>query len=340
MRSRSGLRSILAAFLLFAWGGILDVGADPAQSQCAGVDMLAEFERQDPDLYASVMENARRIENTEALLWRIDKAGSEPSYLFGTVHLSDPRVTTLSEQVKSALAHSKALSVEVADLSEPTVAKAMTNAADLLLYKDGRTLKEQLTPDEFQRVQDIVSKSGMPGEFAGMLKPWLVNMLLSVSDCERRHVSAGAPVLDIRLAEEAQKLGIPVNGLETIEQQLTALADVPDDQQIQMLKAGLAYASRTDDMMETLVQLYLKRQIGAAIPFQLALAAKAGAPASAFEGFKKLLLVDRNAKMRDGVLPLIENGGSFIAVGALHLPGKTGLVQLLRAAGYTLTPIE
>ncbi len=165
-------------------------------------------------------------------------------------------------------------------------------------------------------------------------------MLLAMSDCERMQVAAGAPVLDMRVAEEAQKKGLAVKGLESVQSQLTALAAVPDDQQVQMLKVGLKYADRADDMMETLVQMYLKRRIGAAMPFQLALAAQQGTPASAFDGFKQTLLVERNEKMRDTALPILNDGKAFIAIGALHLPGPTGLVALLRGAGYRVTAIE
>jgi uncharacterized protein len=115
---------------------------------------------------------------------------------------------------------------------------------------------------------------------------------------------------------------------------------VPEDQQVAMLKVGLKYIDRSDDIMETLVQMYVKRQVGAAMPFQLALAAENGVPASAFDGFQKTLLVDRNVKMRDAATPMLEKGNVFIAVGALHLPGETGLVSLLRERGYTVTPVE
>jgi uncharacterized protein YbaP (TraB family) len=180
----------------------------------------------------------------------------------------------------------------------------------------------------------------MPEVVAAVLRPWMISTLLATSDCERKSVASGAKVLDLRVAEEAQKDGVTVAGLETIEAQFHALASIPNDQQIAMLKVGLKYADRSDDLVETLIQMYLKREIGAAMPFQLALAAEAGVPSSAFDGFKKTLLIDRNARMRDAAEPLLEKGNAFIAVGALHLVGSTGLVALLRARGYTVTAAE
>lgn len=309
-------------------------------AQCAGQDMMSELATTSPDLHKKVQSEAAAFGNTEAVLWKIEKDGLAPSYLFGTMHLSDPRLTTLSPAIKDALSASSTLALEVADLSEGALASAMSKAGDMILFTDGRTLSQFLTPEEYKKVQDVVGKSGMPGEFAGLFKPWLINMLLAMSDCERKKVASGAPVLDMKVAEEAQKAGLKVVGLESIEQQLGALAAVPEDQQIQMLKVGLKYADRADDMMETLVQLYQRRNLGAALPFQAALASLHGTPESAFDGFKKSLLVDRNVKMRDAAQSLLVSGKAFIAVGALHLPGPTGLVALLRQDGFTVTAIE
>ncbi len=333
---------VVAASCLSAAPAIAAEQKSPAPSavQCQGRDMLSELAARAPTLHRQVIEDGRALANTDAILWKIEKADVAPSFLFGTMHLSDSRLTTLTPAVIAAIKQTKTVALEVADLSDGAMAQAMTKAADLIVYGNGDTLESKLTKAEYAAVQSIVQKSGMPSEFAGMFKPWLVNMLLALSDCERKKVAAGAQVLDMRIAEEAQKNGATVAGLETIEQQLSALASVPEDQQVQMLKVGLKYADRADDMIETLVQMYLKRQLGSAMPFQIALAAEQGVPASAFDGFKNALLVERNAKMRDAALPLVEKGSVFIAVGALHLSGTTGLVTLLQNAGYTLTAIE
>jgi uncharacterized protein YbaP (TraB family) len=311
-----------------------------APEQCGGADMLTEMQTKEPETYAKVMDEAGKLENTEAILWKVEKVSVEPSYLFGTIHMSDKRVATLSEKTQAAFATAKTVALEIANTSDTALIEAMTKVPELLAYAGGSTLQAQLTPDEFKKVQALVTKTGMPADAAVVLKPWLISMLMSISDCQRLQMAAGIEALDKRLEAEAKKRGATVVGLETAESQLAAMASVPNDQQILMLKSGLAYAERTDDMIETLVQMYLKRQIGATMPFQKALAEKTGVPASAFEGFIKMLLVDRNARMRDAMKPLFDKGQAFVAVGALHLSGKTGLVALLRETGYTVTAVE
>ncbi len=311
-----------------------------APEQCGGNDMLAEMATQNPGDHRRIMDEAAALENANAVLWKIEKPGVAPSYLFGTIHMADKRVTSLSDTVSKAAGSAKTVALEVAKTSGASVLEAMAKVPDLLAYTDGTTLQAQLTGDEFKKVQAFVAKSGMPPEAAIVLKPWLVSMMLAVSDCQRQQLAAGADALDSRLEKQAEQRGATVVGLETADSQLKAMASVPNDQQILMLKSSLAYIDRTDDMIETLVQLYLKRQLGATMPFQKILAEKSGVPASAFEGFNKILLIDRNAKMRDAALPLFEKGDAFVAVGALHLSGKTGLVALLRDAGYTVTAVE
>jgi hypothetical protein len=328
----------LALFTLIAPG--VASAADDLPARCQGNDMLAELQTKSPDVYKKVMDESRALPNTEAELWKIEKPGIPPSYLFGTMHLSDPRIATLAPAVKDIIAQSKSVTLEVADLSEKAVAAAMTKTAPLIVYTNGQSLKKALSDDEYKGVEQTITKAGMPGELAATMKPWLISMLLATSDCERKQVAAGKTVLDLQVAAEAQKHGIAITGLETIESQLGALADIPDDQQIAMLKVGLKFIDRADDMTETLVQMYVKRQIGAAMPFQLALATQSGISPSVFDGFRKSMLIDRNAHMRDAALPMLDKGSAFIAVGALHLPGPTGLVALLRESGYIVTPVE
>lgn len=337
MRFRLSLAALpIAAFLV----GPAAFAAGPKDDTCQGSDMLAETKVTNPEVYEQIMAEAEATENAGALLWKIERDGRPTSYLFGTVHLTDDRVTKLSPAVLSALKEAKAIALEVADLSENATATVIAQLAPLAIYSDGRRLDQMLSPSEYESVKNVVSRSGLPADLAALFKPWIVSMILSVSDCERTKVQQGKRVLDMKIAETGKSLGIPVVGLETIPDQLAALAAVPEKQQLDMLRVSLRFAHRMNDLMETLVQLYLDRRITAALPLQLAMARQAGVGEGAFAGFQQKLLTERNAKMISVAEPLLTQGGVFIAVGALHLPSKNGLVALLRQAGYTVTAVE
>jgi uncharacterized protein len=345
MGFRPALRVAVATFALTALlGGISAARAAEAdkasEDKCQGVDMLAETKAKDADLYRRIMAEADATENSDAILWKIERDGRPASYLFGTVHLTDERITHLSPAVESALGEAKTIALEVSDLSEKATTSVIAKSAPLVMFTDGQRLDKLLSSTEYETVKTIITRSGMPADLAALFKPWIVTMILSVSDCERAKVQQGARVLDMKIAEIGTQRGLKVVGLETIPEQLEALAAVPQSQQLKMLRASLKFANRTNDMMETLVQLYLHRKISAAMPFQVAMAHEVGIGDEAFAGFQQKLLVERNAKMQLAAEPLLKEGGVFIAVGALHLSGKKGLVALLREAGYTVTAVE
>jgi uncharacterized protein YbaP (TraB family) len=349
LRKRLKAASLAALLILapcqLAWPqakptGAAPVPAPPQPVECHGIDMLPEIKAHNPKAYAHLEREGATAENGSAVLWRLERAGVAHSYVLGTVHLTDNRVTTLSDKVRNALEQSSAVVLEAADLSADATARALAEATKTTTYTDGRSLANMLTADEYEKVRATLSRAGVPTETARFYRPWVITMLLAVSDCERRKVQNGELVLDMKIAAEAKARGITVGGLETIEEQLAAMTSVPDDQQVGMLRASLKYVDRTDDLVETMVRLYLDRRIGATWDFQLVLAAQAGVGEASFAGFKQKLIVERNRKMRDGALPFLEKGGAFIAVGALHLPGKTGLIALLREAGYTAVAVE
>lgn len=340
MRFRFAFAVAALAIAALPQAGASAAEKDAAPDKCRGIDMLAETAAKDPQTYTRIMAESAVTKNAGAILWKIEKEGRPASYLFGTVHLTDERVTNLSPAVNAALNEAKVVALEVSDLSEDATASVIAQSAPLVMFTDGRRLDTLLSNTEYDAVKSIIGRSGMPVDLAALFKPWIVTMILSVSDCERTKVQQGARVLDMKIAEIGKARGLEVVGLETIPAQLEALAAVPEEQQLDMLRASLKFADRTDDLMETLVQLYIGRKITAAMPFQIALAKQAGVSDQAFVGFQEKLLVERNEKMSVVAEPLLDKGGVFIAVGALHLPGDKGLVALLRQAGYSVSPLE
>jgi uncharacterized protein len=198
----------LAALL----AGAITCAADDAQ-ECRGIDILAETRAKEPELYRSIMEKAGATVNADALLWKIERDGTPPSYLFGTVHLTDERVTTLSPAVERALQDSKTIALEVSDLTQQATAAVLAKSGPLVMYTDGRRLDHQLSSTEYEAVKGIITRSGMPADLAAQFKPWIVTMIMSVSDCERTKVQQGARVLDMKIAEIGKSRGLEVIGL-------------------------------------------------------------------------------------------------------------------------------
>ncbi|MGH1419507.1 MAG: TraB/GumN family protein [Hyphomicrobiaceae bacterium] len=307
---------------------------------CRGKDLLAELKINSPQSHAAIMAAADKIPNGEAILWKVERDGLPTSYLFGTVHLTDPRAQQFSDQMLGALAMSKYLALEVADLTPEKTSQAIAASAKSVLFTDGKRLDKLLDSKEYAFVAQTLKKSGMPTGLAPLFKPWIVTMIMSVPDCERKKVAKGELVVDMRLGQEARRLGIEVVGLETIESQLSAMAAVPLQDQLQILRASLKYMKQTNDLSETVLQLYLARRISATLPFQAALARRVGINPDVYKSFTRELLTKRNLRMRNKIISMLEKNSTFVAVGALHLPGDTGLVNILRQAGFKLTAME
>lgn len=348
MPKASRLIFLLALFSAIGWSAATaGVTGDPDKGyaaseppRCRGANLVNRLATSDPSLHDRIVEAAGATENGDALLWKIERSGRPPSHLFGTVHLTDARVRAISSATRTALRNARHVLLETSEVSSSATTRALLRAAKAAVYTDGRTLDALLTKDEFKKVLKTVGRSGIPAKAVRLYRPWMISMLLSGSACERRRLQEGEVVLDMALAEEARIHGIPVTGLETADEQIKILASVPEDQQIGMLRANLALIDDTDNLMETMIQLYLDRQIGAVWELQMVLAEEAGVSSSSFDGFRQAVIVDRNATMLDASLPAFNKGGVFMAVGALHLPGEKGLVALLRRAGYTVTPVE
>ena len=307
---------------------------------CKGIDILEALKTADATNYKKLIDVAKNTSNGTALFWKIEIPKRPPSFLLGTMHLTDERVTTLKPIVAKALSRSKRIVLEIADMSKGAMNKVMFKTLNLLMF----TGKDRLTPlldnSEFSVVKRAVVAAGMPAEMTERLKPWFATMIMALSPCERARAAAGIPALDQKLADIAKKNGLELHGVETIKEQFLSMTSIPMADQVEMLKSTIKYYDRTQDLLETMIRIYQRRQMGLAWPLQLLLAQKAGADISRFESFRQNLIVKRNIRMRDRALAHLKKGGTFFAVGALHLPGKNGLVELLRNSGLKVTPAE
>ncbi len=111
-------------------------------------------------------------------------------------------------------------------------------------------------------------------------------------------------------------------GLETFALQIGALDGLPEKAQIGLLKATVATIHLRNDALEVVHRAYLARDLAISVPFTKRIVERAGHDPSPLDDFERDIATKRNYGMRDASLPLLQQGGAFIGVGALHLPGQ------------------
>jgi uncharacterized protein YbaP (TraB family) len=333
------LKLLAAASLLFllAFAATLAMAVRQANAEpvaCTGKDMLAELRQADPAKYAAVEAEAAKVENGEGLLWKIEKPGVAPSFLFGTMHVTDPRVTTLTPAAQAAYDAAGTVVVETTEvLDQQKMMASIMQKPELTMFTDQTTLASLLPPGEADFVNKALEVRGIPPHSVARMKPWVITTMLSLPACELQRKTAGAPVLDAKLAQDAVAGGKKLEGLETAVEQLEAMASLPIELHVKGLIDTLKVGERIDDANETMIQLYVRGEVGTVWPLF-----RATLPSGYDDvAFEKTMITTRNHTMVRRAGTILDAGNAFIAVGAMHLPGPEGLVALLRKAGYTVS---
>jgi len=262
-----------------------------------------------------------------ALFWSIKKAGEPAGYLLGTIHSEDPRVLEFSGDFLRKLKENNIFAMElVPDL--PTLARL----TEYMHYPPGQTLESVIGPSRYNMLETALSAYRVPAEFVSRMKPWAAMMTLSTPPPETGFF------MDLSLSLRASGSGLKVVGLETLEQQLSFLEEMPLPMQLDLLDQAIAEFSQVNEAHDMMVDAYLTNdlfELQALTDEQLE---DVGAEAGDY--FIESGIHARNLRMAQTLLPYLENNTVFVAVGALHLPGDEGLLKLLRRQGFELTPLE
>ena len=314
------------------------------QHACTGTDLLAAMAADAPDKLADIRRQGAATPNGQSLLWKVTVAGApasaSPSFLFGTMHSADPRVTDLPDPVEAAFENADTVMIESTQTLDPEAMQtAMAELGAMTLLADGQQLEESVEPDNLAALKQAVEARNMPWRVANRLQPWLVAATIASPLCEIHAKQAGEPVLDTLIGRRARKDGKTLIGLETIKEQFTAIASVPHEFHVSALNETIRLGDVADDMLETTKLLYLRGEMGTVLPMVRALAPETYRGRGNAE-FRELLLSRRNVTMVERAETHLRQGGAFMAVGALHLPGSDGIVELLRQRGFAVEPAE
>ncbi|MFQ5773997.1 MAG: TraB/GumN family protein [Kiloniellaceae bacterium] len=266
----------------------------------------------------------------QGLLWQVERPGVAPNYLFGTIHITDERVLDLPPPVRAAFEAARSATFEVIMTDEVRIKMARA-----MVLNDGRTLESILGPELYEETVAAGRRYGIGPERLRHFKPWALATIFSIPQAELARTSSGDLPLDQWLQAEAARRGKPLHALESADEQIALFNDLAEADQVALLEAAVADNAAIEAMFEEMTRLYLARDVGAIVAKMLA--DSGSQRPRILELFMLRFNEARNAVMVERMAERLNEGGAFIAIGALHLPGETGLLSLLERRGYRLT---
>lgn len=272
----------------------------------------------------------------KSLLWEVSGKGlAKPSYLFGTYHvLNDAYMNANQQKALNLFLAADGLVVEMV-IDTPAIMAAQR----YMVMPENRISKLLDTASYRLVAAEIKAAMGVDLAALDQLKPMVIQTYLTIAyimQASPEIAEFGGMPLDMFFAEEAAKSGRPVHQLETVEEQMKLLYE---HFTLQQQADQLAEMVRLKDKMlasqKQFAQSYLAQDIQA-----LDDETQEMLKVMPTYGNIEYLTVDRNKRWVQKLPALMKEGSLFIAVGALHLPGKDGLIDLLRKAGYKVKAVN
>lgn len=267
---------------------------------------------------------AQKLENST--LWKIEGSGlNKASYLFGTIHITCD--ATLENDVIKALDETKQIVLEI-DMDDPDMQDKMMKG---MYMKDGKTLKSIVNDEDYQAIDSLfISKMGISVKMIENVKPFFLTSMLypKFIDCPMESFEA-------ELMKVAKEQNEEIFGLETIDDQINVFEVIPYEDQVKDLvrtaKDNMAYDKAN---FAKLLSIYKDENITDMLNIMN------DDNYSSVAEYQDELLDNRNINWIPKIKEYAEKQATFFGVGAGHLAGENGIINLLRQAGYTVTAVR
>lgn len=261
-----------------------------------------------------------------SLLWKVSGNDlTEPSYLFGTIHIICEDSFMMDERIEQAFASSDSLMMEI-DFASPGT---MQRLQQLMINPEGPYLDEHLDEEQLATLDAYFRDNiGAGLGQVGVLKPMALNSMVMV---------AGLPCSDtesyeVHFSEQADEHEKPVVALESVEYQMGLFDDIPTSEQVEWLWEIVNERDAAEEQMTDMVAAYADEDLDRLLDIIR--------EDPQFAGHVELFLDKRNQNWVAPIREQMHSTSTFVAVGAGHLPGEKGLVTLLRNAGYDVEPVQ
>ncbi len=288
------------------------------------------------DISQKGTQSAENYEWADALLWKIEGHGlTAPSYLFGTIHMIEKESFFWPKGTLAAFEDAEKVAFEI-DMDEMSDMGAMMGIMTKAFMADGKTLKDLYSEEDYAFVKGHLEKMGIPMMLMERLKPMFLTVFASGDMEFGQGFGADSDIKSYEmefwdLAKESNK---EVSGLETIEFQMSVFDSIPYEAQAEMLIESIKTGDEEDDTFKEMIELYKQQDINKMITFM------SEAEEGGIEGYEDVLLYTRNKNWIPIMAEKMKAHKTFFAVGAGHLGGKNGVIDLLKKEGYKLTPLS
>lgn len=258
-------------------------------------------------------------------LWKID-TGKNNVYLLGSVHLLKKGDAPFTPIIDETFSRAKRLVFEIDILGE-----SPEKTQQLILQKginlDGKTLRQTVSEETFQMASAWAKDLGLDVKVLSPFKPWLAALTLMVMQLQKLGYDPTLGV-DRQLAQRAKETSKPVSGLETSERQFDLLDGLPPGLQEMMLRQSLAEVAQIGKVVGAMVRAWRNGDVAAAETFFLA-------SMKEYPELQEKIIDQRNRAWLPQIERLLKSQEDvLVVVGAAHLIGKNGVIELLKGRGY------
>ncbi len=273
------------------------------------------------------------------LLWKVESPSSNvgPSYIVGTYHLAPGTMTDSIAGLRQALAETEQMygELEMGAMKSPEAMQAMIKA---MMLPQGTTLSSLFDETTRQQLDAMLKEylgAGLDNPGLNAMSPMAVMSQLVISISSKAHLeSMGVESFDTYLQTEAKVLGKPVYGLETTAQQVDILFGMPLPRQTEQLEYFILNEQSILEQAQATVAAYFHQDLPAMFEASMK---KFGNKYDSTPEEEDKLIYNRNKDWAEKLTPIFQQKPTLVAVGAGHLPGERGLLELLRKAGFKVT---
>lgn len=277
------------------------------------------------------------------LLWKVSGNGlARPSYIMGTYHFAPASVMDEIPGMQQALDGCDMVvgEIEKDDVMTPDFQMAMMQA---MAAPPDSTLDKLYTPEEYAIIENVFNKymadMGVTLSMMNGLKPMGISMQLqaaqALKESKEDEPHGITSFIDMAVQMRANDMGRPSAGLEGVDEQIDLLFNTPLHDQARSLLETCKNDDLFEEMTDYIIEAYMKQDLDA-IGEIFADPEMGGYDSESLE----LLIYKRNRNWAEKLVTMMPERACLVCVGAGHLPGDQGLLQLLRERGYTVEPMK